>query len=149
LRADTWGYRRRARLAARWVPKKGKTVVGFRERSTTFIADLETCEVLTPELAALIEPLSSLITRLSARDRIPQIEVAHADNAIALVIRLLVPLTDTDRALLLEFARTHAVELYVQPGGYDTVAKLEGEPVTLTYPLPQFDVTIAFQPTDF
>ena len=149
LQADTWHYRRRARLAARWVPKKQKTVVGFRERSTTFITDLKTCAVLTPAVAALIEPLSVLITAMSVRDRVPQIEVSHADATIALVIRVLSPLTEDDRALLANFARAHQVELYVQPGGYDTITKFEGEPQTLFYRLPQFDVTIAFQPADF
>lgn len=149
LKAQAWHYRRRARLAARWVPKKNKTVIGFRERSTTYITDLATCEVLTPEVAALIEPLSAVITALSVRDRVPQIEVAHADTAIALVVRVLEPLTDADRARLLEFATVHNVELYVQPGGYETVAKLAGEPLPLSYRLPQFDVSIAFQPTDF
>jgi 23S rRNA (uracil1939-C5)-methyltransferase len=149
LQADTVHYRRRARFAARWVPKKNKTVVGFRERSTTYITDLRTCKVVTAGVAALIEPLSALISALSVRDRVPQIEVAHADSAIALVVRVLQPLTEADRALLLAFERQHNVELYVQPGGYETVAKLEGEPQQLTYRLPQFDVTIAFQPTDF
>ncbi len=149
LQAETWYYRRRARLAARWVPKKNKTVVGFRERSTTFIADLKSCEVLTREVAALIEPLSSLITSLSVRDRVPQIEVAHADTAIALVIRVLAPLTDADRESLLAFAAAQQVELYLQPGGYETVAKLTGDPAELVYRLPQFDVSITFQPIDF
>lgn len=149
LQAGTLNYRRRARLAARWVPKKNKTVVGFRERSTTYIADLTTCAVLTPEVAALVEPLSTLISALSVRDRVPQIEVAHADSAIALVVRVLSPLTEADRGLLLQFAKLHEVELYVQPGGYDTVAKLEGEAVALSYRLAPFDVSIEFQPTDF
>jgi 23S rRNA (uracil1939-C5)-methyltransferase len=149
LKAESWHYRRRARLAARWVPKKGKTVVGFRERSTPFITDLKRCEVLTPEVSQLIEPLSTLITALSVRDRVPQIEVAHADTAIALVIRVLSPLTDDDIALLKQFAQTYNVELYLQPGGYDTIAKLEGEPALLSYGLPKFDVEIQFQPTDF
>ena len=149
LRADTWHYRRRARLAARWVPKKGRAVLGFRERSTSFITDLKSCEVLTPDVAKLIEPLSQLVTALSVRDRVPQVEVAHADDAIALVVRVLSPLTDADLALLKTFAATHAVELYLQPGGYDTIAKLEGEPKPLFYRLPDFDVSIQFQPTDF
>lgn len=149
LRADVWQYRRRARLAARWVPKKNKTVVGFRERSTTFITDLRTCEVLTPEVAQLLEPLSALITAMSVRDRVPQIEVAHAEGVVALVIRVLSPLTDADLALLRAFARSHGVELYLQPGGYETVQKLEGEAAELRYGLPQFDVAIRFQPTDF
>jgi 23S rRNA (uracil1939-C5)-methyltransferase len=149
LKANSWHYRRRARLAARWVPKKGKTVVGFRERSTPFITNLTGCEVVSAEVSQLIEPLSTLITGLSVRDRVPQIEVAHADTVIALVIRVLSPLTDADIALLKEFAQTYKVELYLQPGGYETIAKLEGDPAPLSYRLPQFDVTIEFQPTDF
>lgn len=149
LSANAWRYRRRARLAARWVPKKGKTVVGFRERSTTYITDLKGCEVLTAEVAALIEPLSALITAMSVKDRVPQIEVAHADDAIALVIRVLSPLTEQDHALLSAFQKAHGIELYLQPGGYETVAKFEGEPKALTYRLPAADVEIRFQPTDF
>lgn len=149
LQADVWHYRRRARLAARWVAKKNKTVVGFRERSSTLITDLGTCKVLTSRTAELIQPLSTLLSSLSVRDRVPQIEVAHADEAPALVLRVLSPLSDADRAALLEFARTHQIELYWQPGGYDTVAKLEGEPLPLSYRLPEFDVRIFFEPTDF
>jgi 23S rRNA (uracil1939-C5)-methyltransferase len=149
LKADAWHYRRRARLAARWVPKKNKTVVGFRERSTTYITDVKTCAVLTADVAKLVEPLSALITSLSVRDRVPQIEVAHAEGAIALVIRVLSTLTDEDLAKLRAFASTYDVELYLQPGGYETVAKLDGEPRELVYRLPAFDVTVQFQPTDF
>jgi 23S rRNA (uracil1939-C5)-methyltransferase len=149
LKADVWHYRRRARLAARWVPKKGKTVVGFRERSTTYITDVKTCEVLTTDVAKLVEPLSALITSLSVRDRVPQIEVAHADGVIALVIRVLSALTDDDLAKLRAFVSCYGVELYLQPGGYETVAKLDGEPKELMYRLPAFDVSIQFQPTDF
>ena len=149
LRADTWHYRRRARLAARWVPKKERAVVGFRERSTSFITDLTTCEVITEAVAKLITPLSALVTAMSIRDRVPQIEVAHADNAIALVVRVLKPLTEDDRTLLGDFARTHNVQLYLQPGGYDTVELFAGEPTELTYQLAQFGVTIRFEPTDF
>jgi 23S rRNA (uracil1939-C5)-methyltransferase len=149
LSAGVWRYRRRARLAARWVPKKGKTVVGFRERSTSYITDLKSCEVLTAGVAALIEPLSALLTALSVKDRVPQIEVAHADDAIALVIRVLSPLTEQDHVLLRAFQAAHGIELYLQPGGYETVARFEGAPAALTYRLPSADVEIRFQPTDF
>lgn len=149
LAAHGWNYRRRARLAARWVPKKQKTVVGFRERSTSFIADLKRCEILTPPVGTLIEPLSGLISALSVRARVPQIEVAVADNAIALVIRVLDPITAADRELLDAFEREHGVDLYLQPGGYETVAPLNPPARALEYRLPQFDVVLQFQPTDF
>ena len=148
LRAGSWNYRRRARLAARWVPKKNRTVVGFRERSTPYITDLQRCEVLQAPLDRLIVPLSELVTALSSRNRVPQIEVAVADNAVALVVRVLEPLTEADRELLRRFGREHSVQMFLQPGGYETVAPMESvEP--LEYRLPSFDLTLQFLPTDF
>jgi 23S rRNA (uracil1939-C5)-methyltransferase len=149
LQAGVWNYRRRARLAARWVPKKERTVVGFRERSTPYVADIRRCEVLQPPVDALVEPLSLLLTQLSVRNRVPQIEIAVADNAVALVIRVLQPLTDADREALLRFGREHDVLMYLQPGGYETVAPLsEGTP-PLIYSLPQYQLHLQFLPTDF
>jgi 23S rRNA (uracil1939-C5)-methyltransferase len=148
LHGGVWNYRRRARLAARWVPKKERTVVGFRERSTNFIADVKRCEVLLAPVDSLVEPLSLLLTALSVRNRVPQIEVAIADNAVALIVRILEELTPQDRELLLQFARDHAVQIYLQPGGYETIAPLT-EVTPLQYRLPQFDVTVRFQPNDF
>jgi 23S rRNA (uracil1939-C5)-methyltransferase len=148
LQGGVWNYRRRARLAARWVPKKERTVLGFRERSTCFIADVKRCEVLQPPVDSLVEPMSLLLTALSVRNRVPQIEVAIADNAVALVVRVLEELTPQDRELLLNFARDHAVQIYVQPGGYDTIAPLS-DVTPLEYRLPQFDITVRFQPNDF
>ena len=92
--------------------------------------------------------MSLLLTALSVRNRVPQIEVAVADNAVALVVRVLEELTAADRELLLQFARDHDVQIYVQPGGYDTIAPLS-EVTPLEYRLPQFDVTLRFQPNDF
>lgn len=149
LQANAWNYRRRARLAARWVPKKDRVVVGFRERTTSFIADLQRCEVLTPPVDALLPAMSALLTSLSIRNRVPQIEVSVADNAVALVIRVLEPLTQADREHLAQFERDHSLQIYLQPGGYETVAPLSGVAVPLIYRLPQFDVELQFQPTDF
>lgn len=148
LQAGSWNYRRRARLAARWVPKKNRTVVGFRERSTPYITDLQRCEVLQAPLDRLLVPLSDLVTALSIRNRVPQIEVAVADNAVALVVRVLEPLTEADRDLLLRFGREHSVQMFLQPGGYETIAPME-EVVPLEYRLPSFDLTLQFLPTDF
>ena len=149
LQAGVWNYRRRARLAARWVPKKHRTVVGFRERSAPYIADLKRCEVLQAPMDRLIEPLSELLTALSVRNRVPQVEVAVADNAVALVVRILEPLTDADLELIRQFGRVHSVQMFLQPGGYETVAPLDAAGEPLEYRLPSFDVTLQFQPTDF
>lgn len=149
LQADVWNYRRRARLAARWVPKKNRTVVGFRERSTPFITDLKRCEVLQSPMDALIVPLSDLVTALSIRNRMPQIEVSVADNAVALVVRNLEALTAADMELLQRFAHDHSVQLFLQPGGYDTVAPMNPGAPPLEYRLPALELTLQFLPTDF
>jgi 23S rRNA (uracil1939-C5)-methyltransferase len=149
LQANAWNYRRRARLSARWVPKKDRVVVGFRERTTSFIADLQHCDVLSPPVDGLLPAMSALLTNLSIRARVPQIEVSVADNAVALVIRILEPLTQADRDHLEQFEREHSLQIYLQPGGNDTVAPLTATAVPLVYRLPQFDVELQFQPTDF
>src|SRR6185437_5093540 len=81
LRGPVWGYRRRARLGAKYVTKKGKVVVGFRERLAPYVADVSHCDVLAEPVGALIQPLSELLGSLEIRQQVPQIEVAVADNA--------------------------------------------------------------------
>ena len=158
LRGPVWNYRRRARLGAKFVVKKGKVLVGFRERLTPFIADIQQCHVLAPPVGELITPLAELIQALNIRDRVPQIEVAVADNAVALVFRVLDPPGADDLARLRTFAQTHPVRVYLQPGGLNTVRELDvpGEPSNpskpsdpLCYRLPQFKVELQFLPTDF
>jgi len=149
LQASTWNYRRRARLGVRWVFKKEKTLVGFRERNTSFIAELKSCVVLRAPLDTLIEPLGVLISSLSVRARLAQIEAAVADNATALVFRVLDEPTADDRAAMLAFGIQHQVDIYLQPGGYETIAPLSSDAKPLYYRLPAFDVELQFAPTDF
>jgi 23S rRNA (uracil1939-C5)-methyltransferase len=73
LRGSDWGYRRKARLGVKYVAKKGRVLVGFRERNTPYIADMQRCEVLIPEVGHKLDRLSELIGHLEARAQIPQI----------------------------------------------------------------------------
>jgi 23S rRNA (uracil1939-C5)-methyltransferase len=149
LRGPVWGYRRRARLGAKFVTKKGKVVVGFRERLAPFIADVQHCDVLTTPVGDLITPLAELIMTLGIRERVPQIEVAVADNAVALVFRVLDPPSPDDLERLRAFRAAHGLRVYLQPGGLDSIHELDtpGEP--LRYQLPKFKVELEFLPTDF
>ncbi|MGP8033929.1 MAG: 23S rRNA (uracil(1939)-C(5))-methyltransferase RlmD [Steroidobacteraceae bacterium] len=150
LAGPVWAYRRRARLGAKFVHKKGRVVVGFRERAAPFVTDATRCEVLAEPAGTLIAPLAALLTRLSIREQLPQIEVAVADNALALVLRTLAPPTQADRALLREFAAAQRVRLYLQPAGLDSVAELDGEGAPpLYYRLRSFGLELEFSPTDF
>ncbi len=146
-----WNYRRRARLAVKDVSAKGRVLVGFRERHAPYITDMHRCEVLAQPVDALIDPLSELIGRLSIRSRLPQVEVAVADNATALVFRVLDPPTGGDLDEFRGFGDAHNVRVYLQPGGIDSVNLLHpgGEQEPLCYTLPEFDVRIDFEPIDF
>lgn len=144
-----WGYRRRARLSVRYVPSRGGVLVGFRERRSSFIAQMNECHVLPPRASALIAPLKALVDRLSVRARVPQIELAAGDNATALVFRHLEPLTEADVAFLRGFAREHSIHVWVQAGGPETARPLEPATSELYYELPEFGVRIGFRPTDF
>jgi len=124
LRGPVWNYRRRARLGAKYVIKKGRVVVGFRERLAPYVAALDRCDVLAAPADALITPLSEMLTGLSIRERLPQIEVAVADNATALVLRVLSPPTPDDIAKLHAFEKEHQVRFYLQPAGLDSVHRL-------------------------
>lgn len=150
LAGPVWGYRRRARLGVRWVKRKGRVLVGFRERSSALLADLERCAVLAPPVGDLLRPLADLIGALSVRERLPQVETAVADDVTVLVLRHLEPLLAEDLARMRDFEHRYDVRLYLQPGGYDTVAPLPGEePVALYYQLPGFHVRLRFEPVDF
>lgn len=124
LRGPVWGYRRRARLGAKYVPKKGKVVVGFRERSAPYVADIARCEVLAEPVGTLVQPLGELLGGLDIRQHVPQIEVAVADNATALVLRVLRAPTAEDHGKLRAFAARHGLRLYLQSGGLDSVTEL-------------------------
>jgi len=145
-----WGYRRRARFSARFVAGKGGAMVGFRERRSTFVADMKGCEVLPPEIAALIMPLRELVAALSIRERLPQIEVAAGEGGTVLLFRHLEPLTADDKLRVREFAERHAVNAWLQPEGQDSAKPFwpqAHEP--LYYELPEFGLRVSFLPSDF
>lgn len=145
-----WGYRYRARLSVRDVLKKGTVLVGFHERKSRYVADMQTCPVLPPHVNALLMPLRTLIESLQARATCPQIELACGDYVTALVLRHLEPLSIGDLELLKLFATKHHVQWWLQPKGPDTVELLEGQSQEqLSYALPEFGVTMPFKPTDF
>jgi 23S rRNA (uracil1939-C5)-methyltransferase len=144
-----WGYRNRARLSVRRVPKKGGVMVGFRERRSTYVAQMDECHVLPPHVSALIPHLKVLIESLSINERVPQIEVAVGDAATTFVFRHLLPFTENDLGLLRGFSERHGVHVWLQPGGPDGAHPLHPSDSQLYYELPEFGVRIAFRPTEF
>jgi 23S rRNA (uracil1939-C5)-methyltransferase len=149
LTGEQWGYRRKARLGVRYVIKKGKLLVGFREKQGRYLADVSRCDVLHPAVGLRLQALQSLIAGMKAYQHIPQIEVAVGDDGAALVFRHLQPLEPDDLDKLRRFARWYAMAVFLQPGSEDSVTPLWPEHSRLGYRLPSHDLEIRFGPTDF
>ncbi|TXL61672.1 23S rRNA (uracil(1939)-C(5))-methyltransferase RlmD [Zeimonas arvi] len=177
IAGPSWGYRYRARLSVRNVVKKGGVLVGFHEKGSSYVADMRECHVLPARMSALLMPLRELVASLSLRDRLPQIELAIGESAIerdaapggagpadrgelliALVLRVLEPPTEEDRARLLAFAARERVEFWLQPKGPDSIRLMctrDGASAAsdaasqLGYRLAEFGVDMPYRPTDF
>ena len=149
-----WEYRHRARMSVNYVAKKGGVLVGFREKKSSYVADMHSCEVLAGGIGRLIDPLRAMLSTLDQRARIPQIEVAVGERVTALVLRLLEPLTPADEATLRVFAdahvTSHRLQWWVQVKGPETaVPWYPLDSPELTYLLPEFALDISFRPTEF
>ena len=149
IAGPAWRYRHRARLSVRHVAKKGKVLVGFHEKKSSYVADMDSCEVLPVHLSDMLVPLRDLVAAMDQRDRLPQIEVAVGDAVTALVLRHLEPLTAADLNRLQVFGRAHQVQWWLQPKGPETAHRLDDGGADLAYTLPEFGIRIAFKPTDF
>ena len=150
LQGPTFGYRHRARLSVRLVPKKGGMLVGFRERASSYVVDMRSCLVLPPHVSALLMPLRELIGGLSRPDRMPQIEVAVGDEATVFNLRHLEPLTPADLDSLRAFGARHRIDWWLQPKGPETAHPLDPDRAdALAYALPAYGLRMHYRPADF
>ncbi|MBN8440784.1 MAG: 23S rRNA (uracil(1939)-C(5))-methyltransferase RlmD [Thauera sp.] len=150
IHGPSWRYRDRARLSVRLVPSKGGVRIGFHERRSSHIVDMRTCDILPAHLSAMLPRLRELIAGLSIPDRLPQIELAVSDETTVLVFRHLLPFTAQDVSRLAAFAEAEGVQVWAQPGGPESAARLHPKDGPgLAYVLPEFNVRMDFLPTDF
>ena len=164
IHGPAWGYRHRARLSVRHVPKKGGVLVGFHERKSSYVADMTSCAILPPKISALLPELRALVAALTLRDRLPQIELAVGDVSpadageiepaaqspvYALVLRILAPLSPADEDRLRAFADVHGVQFYLQTAGPETALPFHPAAPRLAYELPEFGLTFPYSPTEF
>jgi 23S rRNA (uracil1939-C5)-methyltransferase len=153
IHGPTWGYRYRARISVRNVPKKGGVLVGFHERKSIYVTDMKTCEILPANVSAMLVPLRHLIESLSIIDHLPQIELAigQGEHGVitAMVLRIMTSLSSADEVKLKAFAAQYQVQWWLQPAGPDTVYPFDSANADLHYTLPEFAVKMPFKPTDF
>lgn len=146
---SSWGYRRKGRFSVRHVLKKGKTLVGFRELDPRFVADIEHCHTVIPEIGMKVGLIAAFVDQLDARAEIPQIEFIAGDEAIVLVFRHMKELSTSDREKLQAFGEAEGFVIYLQPGGISTVHPLSIDTPKLSYSLKPWNVELEFKPLDF
>jgi 23S rRNA (uracil1939-C5)-methyltransferase len=149
LQAQTTGYRRKARLSARFVEKKGRMLVGFRERNPRVVADIGSCSVLDARLGPKLAELASRLQQMKERSELPQIEVAFGDDSGCMVIRHMRPLAEADREILSAIGRDFDLSILLQASKPDQLEVLFDTGKSLRYALPAFAVELDFQPNDF
>lgn len=153
IHGPTWGYRYRARLSVRNVPKKNGVLVGFHERKSPYVTDMRSCEILPPQVSRMLVPLRHLIGSLSIVNDVPQLELAVSEVdgqlIIVLVMRILAPMSGEDETKLKEFADCHRMEWWLQPQGPDTAYPFYPAESSLAYGLPEYGIRMPFKPVDF
>ena len=150
ITGNPWFYRHKARLSIKYMSKKNKVLVGFREKNGRYVADINQCEILNT-IGPKIDAFSQLFYELKARSEIPQMEVATGDNHTAIILRHLTPLDESDLEKCRQFAKLHCLHLYLQPAGPDSIHlawPTDANPL-LTYSLPKYDLQLQFHPTQF
>jgi 23S rRNA (uracil1939-C5)-methyltransferase len=145
----TWGYRYRARLSSRFVAKKGTVLVGFHEKKSVYVADIQSCQILPKHVSDMMMPLRALIGSLSIFDKVPQIELAIGEDLTVLVMRNMEPLTADDETKVKAFADQYDIQWWLQPKGPDTAYPFYPLGKELHYLLPEFNVRMPFKPVDF
>jgi len=148
LKGPLFGYRRKARLGVKHVPKKERVLVGFREKGTPYLALLDKCEVLDQRVGPRLTELGEMIAELEAYNRIAQIEVAMDDDHVALIFRNLDELSQQDQDALIAYGKQNELWIYLQSGGPDTVTPIWPENPQLSY-APEAGINLEFQPNDF
>lgn len=148
IRSQKTDYRRRARIGVRYLPNTQQLLMGFRERQSNRLTNIEECPVLDQKLNQQLPQLKALLTQLSAKADIGHIELAMGDTDIALLVRHTAPFNRRDKKALVDFANQRKWQLYLQPKP-NKVYQANGKVQRLHYSLPDFDLNFTFSPLDF
>lgn len=153
LSGNPWHYRRKARLGVRYVKKKERVLVGFREKASNFLTDVQICPVLHESVGLKIAALAELIQSLTQFEHIPQIEVAISHEETALIFRHMTDLPEADIQKLCAFAQAHQMHFYLQPNPPFKIHKIwplgSQEKLTYSTTFGEKKLTMHFHPLDF
>ena len=135
--------RRRAAVRSAWAGKQFQ--LGFSTEKSHRIIDLQQCDVMLPELFALLAPLRAFLNPLIERRRDVQIKLARVDQGIDVLIENWIANDLSQHEALSQFAQDHKLARLSLDEGYGPVPFWEPEPVTVTLS----GVAVGYQPYGF
>ncbi|HNE25711.1 MAG TPA: 23S rRNA (uracil(1939)-C(5))-methyltransferase RlmD [Pseudomonadales bacterium] len=149
LAAEPWAYRRRARIACRGLADKKHLALGFRQRHSHAIVEIEHCAILVPALQALLPSLRQCLSRWSQPRQLGHIELLAADNGVGMLLRVTAALSPVDEALLQAFAAEQTVTVFIQQEEKKSAQYAFGKEQTLLLQHEKSGVALACMPGDF
>ncbi|WP_417590335.1 class I SAM-dependent RNA methyltransferase [Parasphingorhabdus sp.] len=106
--------------------------LGFSGAGSHRIVDLQQCEIMAPELFALVAPLRQFLKNAARRKHDMNIEMTLVDQGIDLLIGNYEPEGLEQREALSDFAKVNGLARLSVDGGYGPETQWEPEPVTVT-----------------
>lgn len=146
ISGEPYGYRRRARLGLQYQLKNKQLLMGFRQTQSNHLVDIKSCPVLSPDLDALIKPLSQCLNQLSIAPKLGHVELIRADNCNIVMIRHLAAFSQSDKQKLTDFENQHSVSIWL--AGNDECI----QPLISSAPMPEYQVAgevLNFNPLNF
>lgn len=135
--------RRRIAVRSAWAGKQLQ--LGFSTEKSHRIIDLRQCDVMAPQLFALLKPLRELLGPRLNRARQVQIKMAVVDQGTDVLIENWIANDLDTHETLSEFAKAHRLARLSLDEGYGPVPFWEPEPVTITLNA----VPVAYPPYGF
>lgn len=122
----------RRRVSLRAERMGNRLVLGFNEGASHRIVDMRQCEIMAPELFALIAPLRTLLATLVPNRRAAGVQMTLTDQGVDLAIEKIEieGLEATER--LTDFAREKRLARLSIDQGYGMEARWEPDAVTVT-----------------
>ena len=157
IKSDSKAYRNKARLGVYFDSSENKTIIGFREKQSKRLTDIQACPILDESLARLVPLLHELIDSLNENKAVTHIELANSGNQQALVLRHIKPLSQNDMQGLQAFSEAYSVNVYLQENSGQPAKSIDGKNAELNYTISALDshknsfrdLVLVFHPQDF
>ena len=150
IQSPDTGYRSRARLGV-WYENDGSVTLGFRQRQSKQLTQIDACLVLAPALNRLLAPLRAWLGELESTGAVTHIELIEAGAGAGVIVRHTKRLTTVDKQGLRQLADEQQCQVWLQGDKGAALSTIEGEASDprLDYALPDFSVELGFHPQDF